>query len=108
MTGTWERVAAADEIEEGEMIESLLGEREIALYKVAGRIYATSNICTHGAARLTEGYLEGCEIECPLHQGRFDIRSGKALCAPASEDIETYEVRVEGGDVLIKSPLRND
>jgi naphthalene 1,2-dioxygenase system ferredoxin subunit len=108
MTGTWERVAAADEIEEGEMIESLLGEREIALYKVEGRIYATGNICTHGAARLTEGYLEGCEIECPLHQGRFDIRSGKALCAPASEDIKSYEVRVEGGEVLIKSPFQND
>ena len=103
MTGTWERVAAADEIEEGEMIESLLGEREIALYKVEGRIYATGNICTHGAARLTEGYLEGCEIECPLHQGRFDIRSGKAVCAPASEDIKAYEVRIDSGEVFVKA-----
>ena len=85
------------------MIESLLGDREIALYRVEGRIYATDNTCTHGAARLTEGYLEGCEIECPLHQGRFDVRNGKALCEPASEDIAAYEVRVEHGDVLVKT-----
>jgi naphthalene 1,2-dioxygenase system ferredoxin subunit len=103
MAENWECVAEAGDIEEGGMLESLLGDREITLYKVEGRIYATDNLCTHGAARLSEGYLEGCEIECPLHQGRFDVRSGKALCAPADADIRCYAVKVENGDVLVKA-----
>lgn len=63
------------------------GGREIALYAVGDAVYATDNLCTHGLARLCDGFLEGHEIECPLHQGRFDVRSGKALCAPLKEDI---------------------
>jgi nitrite reductase/ring-hydroxylating ferredoxin subunit len=68
---------------------------------VDGRYYATSNICTHATAFLTEGWLEGTLIECPLHAGQFDIRDGKGQGAPISCDLQTFPVRTEGGDVEI-------
>jgi naphthalene 1,2-dioxygenase system ferredoxin subunit len=65
-------------------------------------VYATDNICTHGHARLCDGFLDGHEIECPLHQGKFDVRTGKAMCEPLTTDIRTFPVKVEGGDVYVK------
>ena len=64
--------------------------------------YATDNQCTHGGAQLCEGFLEGFEIECPLHQGRFDVRDGRALCAPATENVRAYASRIEGERVLVR------
>jgi naphthalene 1,2-dioxygenase system ferredoxin subunit len=77
------------------------GGREIALYGVDGEVYATANLCTHGNARLCDGFLEGHEIECPLHQGRFDVRDGRALCSPLRENIAAYPVRIEDGVVFV-------
>jgi naphthalene 1,2-dioxygenase system ferredoxin subunit len=64
-------------------------------------LYATDNLCTHGAARLSDGFLEGREIECPFHQGRFDVCTGKALCAPLTENIRVYPVRIENKRVFV-------
>lgn len=75
---------------------------ELAIYGVDGAVYATDNICTHGHARLCDGFLEGHEIECPLHQGRFDVRSGKALCEPLAVDIRTYPIKIEEGSVFVE------
>jgi naphthalene 1,2-dioxygenase system ferredoxin subunit len=75
--------------------------RDIALYGTEDGIHATDNICTHGHARLCDGFLEGHEIECPLHQGRFDVRTGKAMCAPLTEDLRSYPVKIEGGRVFL-------
>ena len=77
------------------------GGREVALYGVDGEVYATDNICTHGQARLCEGFLEGHEIECPLHQGKFDVRTGAPTCAPVTEAIRSYPVKIEGGRVWL-------
>lgn len=76
----------------------------IALYNVGGQIYATTDICSHAYAELSEGFLdtEDCSIECPLHGSRFDIRTGAVLSLPAYEPIATYPVRVEGEDVLVE------
>lgn len=101
MPEQWEDAAAAEEVAEGETIGVAVDGHEIALYNVEGAIFATSNICTHGHAQLCEGYLEGHEIECPLHQGRFDVRSGKALCAPLIGDVRTYPIKVENGRVFV-------
>jgi len=75
--------------------------RDIALYECEGEVYASDNLCTHGAARLSDGFLEGREIECPLHQGRFDICTGQALCAPLTKNLRTYPVRIEGDRVWV-------
>jgi naphthalene 1,2-dioxygenase ferredoxin component len=88
-------------VPQNDAIPILVAGREIALYSVAGKIFATSNLCTHGNARLCDGFLEGEEIECPLHQGRFNVRSGQALCAPLTQDLRCYPVKIENGKVFL-------
>lgn len=97
----WVRVAALAELPADDALAVVVEGRELALYQVAGEVFATDNRCTHGDARLSEGFLMDYCIECPLHQGQFDIRTGEALCAPVTMPIRTHEVRVEGGDILI-------
>jgi 3-phenylpropionate/trans-cinnamate dioxygenase ferredoxin component len=96
----WTRVAAADEVAEGEVVGVTVAGQQIALYRDKGEFLATSNVCTHQFALLSDGYFEDGCIECPLHQGSFDVRSGKALCAPVTEDIKVFPVRVDGDDLL--------
>jgi nitrite reductase/ring-hydroxylating ferredoxin subunit len=101
----WVRVAAAADVAEGSVHAVRVGEREIAVYHLPGGEYrATDNICTHEYAQLSDGWLEDGCIECPLHAARFDVRSGKALCAPAEQDLDVFEARVEGADLLVKMP----
>ena len=98
---TWVTVASAAAIAEGDMIGVKVGDKPIALYNVAGRIHATDNVCTHAFAVLTDGWLDGTEIECPLHAGRFDVTSGKGLGPPIPSDLKTYKTRVVGDEVQI-------
>jgi naphthalene 1,2-dioxygenase system ferredoxin subunit len=102
MTTQWIDLAAIDDIPEDDVIGVDSGGKSIALYHVEGTIYATDNICTHGNARLCDGFVEGHEIECPLHQACFDVRSGQALSAPATIAIATYEVKCECGEIFVR------
>jgi len=97
----WIDATAMDEVPEDDVIGIMVAGRDIAMYNAGGEIFATDNICTHGHARLCEGFLEGHEIECPLHQGRFDVRTGQPSCAPVTEAIRSYPVRIEGGRVWL-------
>ncbi len=101
MSDNWIDVTAADGVPEDDVIGIDIAGKSLALYQVEGEIYATDNLCTHGNARLCDGFLEGHEIECPLHQGKFDIRNGKAMCAPLTEDVRTYPVKIEGSRVFV-------
>ena len=100
----WHRVASAAAIEEEEPEQVKIGELLIALCKVDGEIYAINDICTHEYACLSDGFVEGDAIECPLHQARFHIPTGKVMDAPATEDVATYRVRLEGDDVWVGIP----
>lgn len=102
MSTAWIDVAGKDDVPEDDVVGIDINEKSIALYQVEGEIYATDNICTHGNARLCDGFLEDHKIECPLHQGKFDIRNGKAMCAPLTEDIRIYPVKIENGRVLVE------
>ena len=75
----------------------------IALYNIDGKYFATSNICTHAIAILTDGYLEGDTIECPLHGGAFNAKTGEATNFPCEEPLQTYEVQVKDGEVFIEA-----
>lgn len=101
MADNWIDAAPLDAVPEDDVVGIVVAGREIALYRAEGTVFATDNICTHGHARLSDGFLEGREIECPLHQGKFDICSGRALCAPLTEDIRIYPVKVEKERVLL-------
>jgi naphthalene 1,2-dioxygenase ferredoxin component len=98
----WVDALSADELPSDDVMELAVAGRAIALYTVGDAVYATDNLCTHGNARLCDGFLDGHEIECPLHQGKFDVRSGQALCEPASEALRCYPVKVEGRRVLVQ------
>ena len=98
----WTDAAAVDDVPADDVIAVLVAGNEVALYSVEGNVYATDNICTHGHARLCEGFLEGHEIECPLHQGKFDVRNGAPTCAPVTEAIRSYPVKIEGSRVFIQ------
>jgi nitrite reductase/ring-hydroxylating ferredoxin subunit len=77
----------------------------IALFMVDGCRYATSNVCTHQFALMTEGYVDGEYVECPMHQGRFHIPTGAPQGFPVVTPLQTYALRIEGDDVLIEVPL---
>lgn len=103
----WVRVAGVDDIPEGEMLGVTADGMKLALYHLEdGRIFATANVCTHEYALLTDGWLEGCEVECPLHSGRFNVSSGKALCEPLKKDIKTFKVERRGEDIFVALPER--
>jgi phenylpropionate dioxygenase-like ring-hydroxylating dioxygenase large terminal subunit len=97
----WQRVASLSEIAVDGVLSVEVDGSSVALYRLANEVFATAGICTHAMAVLSDGFVEDGKIECPLHQGQFDIRSGKALCAPATEDLRTYAVKLEGDDVFI-------
>ena len=97
----WTDVAAEADLFEGAGIPVAPGGRDIALFSVEGEVFATDNLCTHGNARLCDGFVEGHEIECPFHQGRFDLRTGAPTFAPCTEAIKTWPVKVEAGRVLL-------
>jgi naphthalene 1,2-dioxygenase system ferredoxin subunit len=98
----WVRVAKRGDLAEGEVLGVAAAGKEIALYDADGQIFATDNICTHAYARLSDGWLDGAVIECPLHAARFDIRTGKVLDPPATDDLKTYPVRFIGEDIEVK------
>lgn len=102
MGENWIDVCAVDELPDDDVKGVQAAGHDIALYNVDGEVFATEVFCSHGHARLCDGYLEGHEIECPLHQGRFDVRSGKALCAPLTADIRIYPVIKKDGRVLVE------
>lgn len=102
--GTWHTAAALNEIRENEPLGVEIAGRHLALYRLGDEFYATGNICTHAEALLSDGVLDGCEIECPLHMGRFDIRTGEALTSPVEIDIPTYPVRLAGDRLEVCLP----
>lgn len=100
----WTDATAFDDVPDDDVTSVQLDGRDIALYKVEGSVFATDNTCTHGHARLCDGFLEGHEIECPLHQGKFDVRDGSPTCAPVTEALRCYPVRIEDGRVFLQLP----
>jgi 3-phenylpropionate/trans-cinnamate dioxygenase ferredoxin subunit len=104
MDMNWIRIASASDLQDDEVLGLTVGGARIALYRSQGEFYATDNRCTHAEALMSEGYLEDGCIECPLHQARFDIRTGAALCAPATEPLRTYPVKREGDEIFVGAP----
>lgn len=102
MSGTWVDVAATSDIEEDDVISVEIEDTEVAVFNVEGDFYATHGVCTHEYACLADGLPLDGVIECPLHNGRFDIKTGKALGAPVHENLKTYPTKVEDGRVLVQ------
>jgi nitrite reductase/ring-hydroxylating ferredoxin subunit len=95
------RVCAQSEIEPDSVKAFEVGDRRLAVFNVGGEFYVTDDECTHASASLAEGMLEGGVIECCLHFGAFDVKTGEVKAPPASLALRTYKVLLQGDDVCV-------
>lgn len=97
------KIARADEIAPGQKKTVEVDGVEVVIANVDGEFYAVEDVCTHDGGPLGDGDLEGCQLICPRHGARFDVRTGKALTLPAFEPVATYTVKVQDGDIWIET-----
>lgn len=98
------KVAAVDDVAEGNTLPLEVDGELVCLAKVEGHIYAFTDNCTHISGPLNEGQLNGYVLTCPWHFAQFDIRTGKVLRGPARQNILTYPVKIEDGNIYIQLP----
>lgn len=98
------RIASLADLTDGESTAIAVGDLELAVYRIADQVYASDIFCTHGGGRLCDGFLDGYAIECPLHQGAFDVRDGTPVRLPAEEPLTTYPIEIEAGEVYVLRP----
>ena len=98
---TYVKAARLGDIPAGRVKVVEIGDEEIALCNVDGELYAIANVCTHDDGPLGTGYLLGETIECPRHGARFNVRTGSVVNLPAIVPLPTFDVRVEGQDILV-------
>jgi 3-phenylpropionate/trans-cinnamate dioxygenase ferredoxin subunit len=99
---TLTKVAKASEIKPGAMKIVEAGGVQLAICNVEGTFYAIEDVCTHDDGPLGEGTLDGCEVECPRHGARFDVRTGEVKRMPAIVPVRTFPVKVENDQVLVE------
>ncbi len=102
MTKRFVKVGLGSEIPEGEVRTFEAEGTSMAIARVDGKLYAIEDVCTHDDGPLGEGVLDGCEIECPRHGARFDIRTGAATRMPAAAPVAVFAVKVENGEILVE------
>lgn len=98
---TWHDVIALDALEDEEPTPVTVAGIPIALVRVDEDVYALHDECTHEIAPLSDGFVEDGCLECTLHQGMFDLATGKAVKEPCTVDVKTYPTRVVDGNVEI-------
>jgi nitrite reductase/ring-hydroxylating ferredoxin subunit len=97
----WFHVGCRADFGDDEVFGANAGSIPVAVYDVDGEVFATHNICTHGLANLSDGYLEDGLIECPLHQGLFNVKTGEAAGAPCVKAIKTFPTRLDGDQISV-------
>lgn len=98
---TWQDLIAVSDLEPRDVTPVTLGTRELAVFDAADGVFVSMARCTHGAANLCDGHFDGTYIECPLHQGLFDVRDGAAKAAPARVPLRMMQSRVQNGMVQV-------
>ena len=98
----WKDLILVSALEDKWVTRVKMGSRLIAVYDTPSGIYASMALCNHEGADLCDGYFDNHIIECPLHQGAFDVRDGKAVSAPATRPMRTFETRIDNNMVQIR------
>ena len=98
----WIEVGPTNSIDEEDVIRFDHQEKTFCIYRLKDGFYATDGICTHEAVHLEDGLVMDDEIECPMHQGIFNIKSGEAVSPPACKDLKTYPVKIDNDKIFIK------
>ena len=99
----WTAVGDRDQVDPDTPLGVKLGEVDVGVYDVDGELHAIENICPHAHAHLTEGFPDGCEIECPLHNAVFDVKTGKHLRGEPCRDVKTFAVRVVDNRIELRA-----
>lgn len=97
----FEKVAKVSDIKPGEIKSVVVGNLVVAICNTDGEFFAFIDECSHETLPLSDGILEGKTVTCAYHGAEFDVKTGEALCLPAVDRIETYDVKVEGDDIYI-------
>lgn len=98
----WHDVAAAADVSEDTPVAVKVGEKEIGIFALNGAYYGLEDVCPHAYALLSQGFVDGDEIECPLHGAKFNITTGKCTKEPGGRDLASYPVKLEGGRLLVQ------
>jgi len=98
---SWKKVCTKDQITDQSALK-IKGQNPIAVFRVGDEFFATDDTCTHAKFSLSEGYIEGDEVVCALHEARFCLRTGRVLSPPATVPLRTYPVKIEGDDVMVE------
>ncbi len=102
----WTSVADLDDVPDGSSTVVHVGGEQVALFNIAGTLYAIGNRCSHANGPLADGQVEGRVVTCPYHDSQFDLATGEPLQEPAQQAVPTYQVKVEGGSILVaKQPV---
>lgn len=101
MSQSLTRLCRIQDVKPDQPLRVELGGTAYAVFQVGTEYFVTADLCTHGPGSLSEGFVEGHEIECPFHQGRFDIRTGTPTVAPCTEPLRVWKPVVSGDDLLV-------
>lgn len=107
-TPTLTRLCSVDEVEEDLPFRAEVGDMAYAVFQAGEQYYVIQDHCTHGPGLMSDGYLDGCDLECPFHQGRFDIRTGVPTSPPCEVPMQVWAPIVRDGAIYIDaaSPLQ--
>ncbi len=97
------RIASKDELEPAGRLSVVIDDYPALLIRDGDNFYAIEDVCSHDGQPLTVGPIENCEITCPRHGARFDIKTGNALCMPAIEGIQTFEIEIRDGEIFARA-----
>lgn len=100
------KIATKEELADGEMKLIEVDDQLVILFRIGDQFYCLDDVCTHDGGTLSDGELTGCEIECPRHGARFDVRTGEVVCMPATQATVCHETQVNGEDILVKLTQR--
>jgi nitrite reductase/ring-hydroxylating ferredoxin subunit len=96
----WVELCRTEDVTPDTPFKAQIGGTDVAVFQVDQAYYVTQDICTHGPGSLCEGYVEGDEIECPFHQGKFSIITGEPTAPPCTEPLKTWKVTVQSGKIM--------
>lgn len=102
MSGQWHDVGAVEAVSEDLALAAKVGERAIGVYAIGGKLYALEDVCPHAYALLSQGFIDGEEVECPLHGAKFHVPTGRCTKEPGGRDLTCYAVKTEGGRVYVQ------
>lgn len=99
----WKTVCKTDQVQEDFPFSAKVDDREVGVYLLDDEYYVLEDVCPHAYALLSQGFVEDGQVECPLHEAVFDIRTGKCLREPADRDLRVYPVRIVDDHIQLQS-----